>query len=787
MKSLSEVLHQKGYSTRFYKYFLSYMLLLVLVLLMLGAVVYGSFIRTLQQDVESSNISALRHIKNTMDIRIKEMEKIAVNISMDNDLKPYMVTNVGYDSFQAIRQLYKYKSGNEFVFDMALYHKYKGIEKIYTTETVDSLDTYFDFIYKYKNWNKDEFVKLTDNLSYPSIRPIETVKVDMAGTRELATYIYPLPVSAVKPYTFVMFQIEAQILKEMITNVLSNYNGYVYILDEKNSPIVYLTEGEIDIEPVSMLDLLKLTSLKENISDVEVNNVNYSVAKQTSDYNKWSYITVMRTDQFMKKVYTRRSMFYYAVFVILILGIIISFALSIKNYKPLRRLADLLSKQSNKRKEENYKDEYNFISDAFEEVSQEKNGLIKQLKSQEDMVKEQFLLNLLKRNLDDLEEIKNKAQFINITLDNPYFIVLIFLVDDLQIRSRVCSDNQEEQIKTILVNITESLAQDFGYGYGVRLIDGGEVALLLNLKTEFAKDRHISELAFKVKDYIKQNLGITMTVSVGGIYQNMEKIHRSYLEASRALDYSLIKGSDNVIFYEDIKANQGREHKYPVESETELILAIKQGKVSDVERAINDIRKFMIAHAATPEAVQFIYFGVLKSVIRVLDEMNIELTNKLKNEKEELYINLQGTIDSLTGRIGGFCKGVCTLIGSQKESKNFELRDRILNIINKSYKENTISLEIIADECGMSPSYISRFFKDHMGYPPMQYVDMLRMNAAKELLKNTTLPLKDILSQVGYIDESNFSRKFKKKEGITPMQYRSITNNELLNSDIKET
>ena len=56
----------------------------------------------------------------------------------------------------------------------------------------------------------------------------------------------------------------------------------------------------------------------------------------------------------------------------------------------------------------------------------------------------------------------------------------------------------------------------------------------------------------------------------------------------------------------------------------------------------------------------------------------------------------------------------------------------------------------------------------------MQYIDQKRFEESKRLLTTTTLPIKNIVGQVGYTDEANFSRKFKKYEGVTPTQYRSM-------------
>src|SRR5690606_35623017 len=105
----------------------------------------------------------------------------------------------------------------------------------------------------------------------------------------------------------------------------------------------------------------------------------------------------------------------------------------------------------------------------------------------------------------------------------------------------------------------------------------------------------------------------------------------------------------------------------------------------------------------------------------------------------------------------------------------FELRDNILSFIEANYADSSLTLEGIAMHFSMSPSYITRFFKDHMGLSLIRYLDQLRMEQLKELLRTTELPISELGALVGYVDVSNMIRKFKKAEGITPAQYRLMT------------
>ena len=86
------------------------------------------------------------------------------------------------------------------------------------------------------------------------------------------------------------------------------------------------------------------------------------------------------------------------------------------------------------------------------------------------------------------------------------------------------------------------------------------------------------------------------------------------------------------------------------------------------------------------------------------------------------------------------------------------------------YRES-LTLEQLAQMAGLSVSHYSRLFKKVIGYSPIDYLNHLRMDRAKELLVLSDYRLKSIAGSVGYTDEFYFSRIFKKIVGVSPRQY----------------
>ena len=116
---------------------------------------------------------------------------------------------------------------------------------------------------------------------------------------------------------------------------------------------------------------------------------------------------------------------------------------------------------------------------------------------------------------------------------------------------------------------------------------------------------------------------------------------------------------------------------------------------------------------------------------------------------------------------------VCERSDASKEQKRSRLSAELLEYVNGGFRDCGISLESMAFNFGLSASHASRFFKQSTGYTFIQYVTMLRMDYIKNRLVNTDVPIKEIVTEAGYLDVASFMRKFKASEGVTPGQYRS--------------
>ena len=93
--------------------------------------------------------------------------------------------------------------------------------------------------------------------------------------------------------------------------------------------------------------------------------------------------------------------------------------------------------------------------------------------------------------------------------------------------------------------------------------------------------------------------------------------------------------------------------------------------------------------------------------------------------------------------------------------------------IQENYGQN-ITLEDVCGAVGFSSAYFSALFKKETGEGFSKYLTQVRVDRAKELLRETDLPVTEICQAVGYSDRKHFTQTFHKMTGVNPAEFRRL-------------
>ena len=115
---------------------------------------------------------------------------------------------------------------------------------------------------------------------------------------------------------------------------------------------------------------------------------------------------------------------------------------------------------------------------------------------------------------------------------------------------------------------------------------------------------------------------------------------------------------------------------------------------------------------------------------------------------------------------------------SQKEKYKTErghLMEGIMNYIDDHYSKN-LTLDDLGEEFYISGGYVSYLFKEKLDTTFIKYLNKVRINKAKDLLKSSYYRIYEISNLCGYQDQNYFTKIFKKYVGVTPKKYREESN-----------
>lgn len=156
----------------------------------------------------------------------------------------------------------------------------------------------------------------------------------------------------------------------------------------------------------------------------------------------------------------------------------------------------------------------------------------------------------------------------------------------------------------------------------------------------------------------------------------------------------------------------------------------------------------------------------------LLEQLAIAITNALRdgNAEDGLYIDTIAQMMAVHLARTHSTRSRPVRILPAKPLAGWKMR-RVIEFIEENL-EGDLSLQAMAAEVDISPLYLARAFKAAIGQSPHQYVLTRRIERAKELLRNTDLPVVDVALSAGFSSQSHLSHWFIRQVGVSPAAYR---------------
>lgn len=254
-------------------------------------------------------------------------------------------------------------------------------------------------------------------------------------------------------------------------------------------------------------------------------------------------------------------------------------------------------------------------------------------------------------------------------------------------------------------------------------------------------------------------------------FTQIQNAKAAYEEAAKALDHRFYDKEKRVFH-----ALEGKNDKvfYLIQDAALFSNIMNAGKYKEAEEVLDRIFKGFKEAKVSLAAVHTIQIRLMDTFYQLIDR---------SNQNPERVFHGEFSLKSHYERLGfddieemyrwmSACFSHCidSLRDEGNSSKRKIIRD-IEDIIIKNL-DKEISLEKIALQLYLNPSYLSRLFKENVGKSFTKYVMEKRIERAKELLREENYKIYEIGEFVGYENTKYFNKLFKEMVGITPKEYR---------------
>ncbi|MEQ2364510.1 response regulator [Coprococcus sp. CLA-AA-H190] len=429
------------------------------------------------------------------------------------------------------------------------------------------------------------------------------------------------------------------------------------------------------------------------------------------------------------------------------------------------------------------------LSEIAEKVRDEREDLAlkkvyyQEMQENEELIKMKFLGELISGKLS-LADAMEKGKRFHMNLSGPFYRIILFKFiqeDHVQAEQSEALAEAYEAVG----NYVDGLKDAFRFQRGVE----GWAFLLTSVEEdmEAQTERFIEGL----KEVIAPFETLTWFGGIGSEAARLRELRYSFREADKAFAGRFVQEPNQIISVEQLNYEQlDNEFDANIFGEINqfdqiITRFLSSGSREEVESFVGALfTEISEDHFRSLMIRQYIIMDIYATVLAFCKKLRKdtgadgEAAGQMESlrENEEILkraVLTAESVDDIKDYIGTLLDHVIELRNTLSGRRYSDIIRTARKRIEQDYMSEDISLNTVAAEVCMSPSYFSSVFSKEMGKTFIEYLTEVRMEKAKQYLVCSSMKTSEISYEVGYKDPHYFSYIFKKTQGCTPKEYRA--------------
>ena len=327
--------------------------------------------------------------------------------------------------------------------------------------------------------------------------------------------------------------------------------------------------------------------------------------------------------------------------------------------------------------------------------------------------------------------------------------------------------------RVLQYSCNEQLAEDFRACYA--WIDHATMVGILHFPAQMGEKQQklaLNQMGQSIQKQLTLLSEQPVMAAFGDVMDDPWHLVESYEHAKQLIQHKTYHCKERPFTYQDMVE---ADIRMSYDRRKQLVDQIKLGKAEETVELLQNY--FSILHGNPyigVEQVQDICVDLAGTVHRALGEQARSLEPRFADEAlVKQQIRQMPTVHEAADLLVEYAQAAAgAMLEQMQHKKDIRVKD-ILEWIENNYNRD-ISLDDIAAQMDLSPTYASKQIKAYTGQSVVNYINEVRINHAKELLVTTKMSSNEIGVRVGFRYSQSFIRAFRKTVGMTPGNYRSL-------------
>ena len=389
------------------------------------------------------------------------------------------------------------------------------------------------------------------------------------------------------------------------------------------------------------------------------------------------------------------------------------------------------------------------------------------------VLREKLLYDIIYGLNTNENEITEKMKLFSISIKN---FVLVVMENDYDEKSN--SSQYDKHLYQF--GIVNSFEEIFAEKYEVLsiMLNSSRVGFIIQKPDRIPLDiEEVSEKCSYLQEVINNGFGFTVTIAVSSGGVSAMELPEKLKECLGSLEYKSYMGTNSIIQYSDLNSFFRYEDYSTLDKyQKQLLESIKSGNEGLVKVTTQNIARYVTTNKININYMKNFYYTTLSSINNIRISVSAVEVDKRHEEGRDIasllkLIEKSESAEELNSLLEDVAVRIAEKVNNFNNKSIKLILRKAMDYIQEHYSEQ-VTLNEVAENIYVSTFYISRMFKKELGKSFVDYLNDVRIEKSKELLKDIKYKTYEVAEIVGISDPHYFSKLFKKYSGMTPSEYR---------------